>query len=205
MKIAVFGGTRGVGAEVVRQALGRGWRCRVLARSADRVPELPGVEVVVGDVLDPEAVGRALYDCDGAVIALGQTRRNPPRLCSEGTRVIVEAMQQQGVPRVVAVSAMGVGDSYAQVSVVFRLLIRTLMKGLMTDKERLEQVLAASDRDWVVVRPGRLTNRPGRGEWRAGTDHDTGAGSVSRADVATFLLEQLGDDRYLRQAPYITG
>ncbi|MBK5937526.1 SDR family oxidoreductase [Halorhodospira halophila] len=205
MKIAVFGGTRGVGAEAVRQALARGWRCRVLARSADRVPELPGVEVVVGDVLDPEAVGRTLYDCDGAVIALGQTRRNPPRLCSEGARVIVDAMQQQGVPRVVAISAMGVGDSYAQVSVVFRLLIRTLMKELMTDKERLEWILRDSDRDWVVVRPGRLTHRPARGQWRAGTDRETGAGSVSRADVATFLLDQLSEDRYLRQTPYITG
>lgn len=204
MKIAVFGGTRGVGAEVVRQALARGWRCRVLARSADAVPEHDGVEVLVGDALDPEPVARTLYGCDAAVITLGSSRNSPREICSRGTQVIVEAMQRQQVPRVVAVSSMGVGESYAQVSPLFRGMIRTFMRRLMADKERQEQVLRDSDRAWIIVRPGRLTNAPVRGDYRAGTDRQTGAGAVSRGDVAAFLLEQVTNDRYLYQAPYIT-
>ena len=204
-RLAVFGGTRGVGAEAGRQALERGWRCRVLARSADVVPDLPGAEITVGNVLDAEAVARALYGCDAALIALGQTRNNPPALCSEGTRVVLEGMEQQGVPRAVAISAMGVGDSYGQVSPLFRLLIRTFMRRLMADKERQEQLLRDSGREWVIVRPGRLTNATARGDYRAGTDQRTGAGSVSRADVAAFALDQAVSEQFLYQAPYITG
>ena len=60
----------------------------------------------------------------------------------------------------------------------------------------------ASDRDWVIVRPGVLKNGPARANYQHGPD----AGNylwpvvISRADVADFMLKQLCDDTYLGMA-----
>jgi len=65
--------------------------------------------------------------------------------------------------------------------------------------------IAASKVEWVIVRPGVLTNGNKRGSYR----HGPHVGSflwtvrISRADVADFMLNQLTDDRYLGTAPGI--
>ena len=52
------------------------------------------------------------------------------------------------------------------------------------------------------MRPGVLTNRDGKGQYR----HGRGVGSflrtvrIARADVAAFMLDQLVSDAYLRTA-----
>jgi len=59
MKILVVGGTGNVGAEVVKQLKQRGADIRVLVRKPG-VQSLPDTELVVGDLLDPPAIERAL-------------------------------------------------------------------------------------------------------------------------------------------------
>ena len=71
------------------------------------------------------------------------------------------------------------------------------------DKTRQERTIAGSSVEWVIVRPGMLTN----GEKRGRSHHGRHVGSflltvrISRADVADFMLNQLTSDRYLRSAP----
>ncbi|AHK79791.1 epimerase [Ectothiorhodospira haloalkaliphila] len=204
MKIAVFGGTRGVGAQVVEQAVKRGHSCRVLARNPESVPDLPEVVAIKGDVLDPDAVSRVLEGCEAVVISLGPTRKSPPTVCSEGTRLIIEAMQRHGIQRVVAVSSMGVGESAQQVPLFFKIVSAIFLRGVMKDKEAQEKILKESPLDWTIVRPGGLFDGPPTGNYQAGVDVDTIAARISRADVASFVLIQLDDETYLRQAPHVT-
>ena len=60
-----------------------------------------------------------------------------------------------------------------------------------------------SNLDWIIVRPGQLTNGPKRGTYRHGLDIGSKLWtvSISRADVADFMLKQLTDDSYLRKTP----
>jgi uncharacterized protein YbjT (DUF2867 family) len=73
----------------------------------------------------------------------------------------------------------------------------------MWDKLRQEVLIMASDRDWVIVRPGVLKNGPARGEYRHGRDVGNyfWPVSIARADVADFMLKQLQEDAYLGTAP----
>ena len=87
----------------------------------------------------------------------------------------------------------------------FKMLMNTVLKKAMDDKERQEALVKASGFDWIIVRPGGLTNGPATGSYKAGVDVKLTAGQVSRADVAAFVLLQLDDDTYLHQAPAITG
>jgi hypothetical protein len=73
------------------------------------------------------------------------------------------------------------------------------------DKNRQEDVVRASDLDWVLVRPTVLNDKPARGSARACTDlSGIHGGTIARADVATFVVDQLTNDTWLRRAPLIT-
>ena len=63
MKILVIGGTGHVGSEVVRELKKRDADVRVLVRKADE-KSLPGVEMAVGDLLDPVSIEKALKGVD---------------------------------------------------------------------------------------------------------------------------------------------
>jgi uncharacterized protein YbjT (DUF2867 family) len=71
------------------------------------------------------------------------------------------------------------------------------------DKTRQERLIAESNVEWVIVRPGRLTDADKRGRLRHGRDVGSflWTVSISRADVADFMLNQLESDTYLRTAP----
>ncbi|MCB0245633.1 MAG: SDR family oxidoreductase, partial [Anaerolineae bacterium] len=123
-----------------------------------------------------------------------------------GTEVIVDSMTAAGKPmRLIVVSSLGVGESRDQVPFAFKMLMNTVLKKAIDDKERQEALVKASGFDWIIVRPGGLTNGPATGSYKAGVDVKLTAGQVSRADVAAFVLLQLDDDTYLHQAPAITG
>jgi hypothetical protein len=80
-----------------------------------------------------------------------------------------------------------------------------LLKKMYADKNRQEAIVRDSGLDWILVRPSVLNDKPRRGSVRALADllgfH---GGGISRADVATFVLDQLRADAWLHRAPLIT-
>lgn len=206
MKIAVFGATGGTGKQLVQQALAAGHEVTALVRDpAKLVADHARLTVVTGNVLDSVAVERTLQGADGVVMSLGNTDNNPDYVVSQGTQVVVDAMKRLGQPkRIVVVSSLGVGESKDQVPFAFKMLMKSVLRKPMEDKERQEALVKASGLDWTLVRPGGLTDGPATGAYRSGLDPKIGAGQVSRADVAGFVLEQLTDATYLYQAPAIS-
>jgi len=63
VKILIVGGTGHVGSEVVKELKKRDADVRVLVRKPD-LKQLPGVETVVGDLLDPISIDKALRGVD---------------------------------------------------------------------------------------------------------------------------------------------
>lgn len=123
---------------------------------------------------------------------------------SEGTRNIVRAMERAGVKRFVFESSLGVGDSKWKMGIVHNVVaIPLLLRNVFADKEAQERIIASSGLDWVIVRPGALTNGPSRNAFRAGSDVGNWfvPSRISRADVATFMLGQLTGGEYLRRTP----
>ena len=69
----------------------------------------------------------------------------------------------------------------------------------------MEDMIAASDLDWIVVRPGLLTNGKLRGACRAADDNSLVGGTIGRADVAAFMLKQIESREWLRRRPVLVG
>jgi uncharacterized protein YbjT (DUF2867 family) len=205
MKLAIFGATGGTGRLVAEKALAQGYEVSALVRDPGRLALVHDrLTVVTGNVLDTVAVEQTLNGAGAAIISLGNTSNNPDYIVSEGTRVILAAMKKLAVPRVVVVSSIGVGDSKDQVPFFFKMLMKSALKRPMEDKERQEAAVMASGLDWIIVRPGGLTDNPATGSYKAGLDKTIVAGQVSRADVADFVLQQVTDDTYLRKTPAIS-
>ena len=198
MKIIVFGATGGTGQQIVEQAIAAGHEVTVFAR---RPGEMTRARVVTGDVLDRATVGDAVRGQDAVVSALGTKPWKHVDICSGGIASIVPAMQAAGVKRIVAMSSQGVGDS--KLGAMARLATNVLLAKSFRDKLAMEVLLADSDREWIVVRPGMLTNGAARGTWRTDVDGDIVGGRISRADTAAFMLRQLADDTWLRKKPVL--
>ncbi len=142
---------------------------------------------------------------EAVVSALGHRRFfYPSRILSEGTRNILRAMEGHGVRRFVCETSLGIGDSAWRMGLYYTLFtIPAILPLYFWDKARQERIIADSDVEWVIVRPGVLTNGDKRGRVRHG--HSVGGflwtPRISRADVADFMLNQLESDAYLRAAP----
>lgn len=221
MKIAIFGATGGTGRCLVAQSLARGDQVTAFVRNpaALRV-EHPALSVLRGDVFDPAAVARAVAGQDAVLCAIGGQPALPRRLtgkpmanrvCSLGTQHIVAAMEQQGVRRLVCETMHGLGDSLTQTTFWRRLVfdrgfVPLLLRDEVEDKLRQEQLVQHSGLDWIIVRPTQLTDGPSTSAYLTGLDLLCGIrAKVSRADVAAFMLSQLTDTTFLRQAPAISS
>ena len=205
MKILVLGATGATGQLIVRDATASGHYVVALVRAKARC-DLPGAEVIEGDVRDEGTLARALDGCDAVVSALGTGMGlREVDLLTVATRALVPAMTRAGVRRLICISALGVGDSRYHGGFVFDRLFQPLLLGpAYKDKERQEAAIRASALDWVVIRPAMLTNGSPRGRIRATTDlAGVHGGKIARADVAQFVVEQLTTDAWLRRTPVI--
>ncbi|WP_426955803.1 NAD(P)-dependent oxidoreductase [Muricoccus radiodurans] len=206
--LLVLGATGGTGRLIVRQALARGHDVTALVRSPEKGRDLDGVRTVIGDARDEAVLRTALEGRDAVVSALG-TPASPFRevtLLSAATRALVSAMKAQNVARLVCITGIGAGDSAGHGGFLFdRLILPLLLRRVYADKNRQEAIVRESGLDWTLVRPAVLNDKPGRGEVRALTDlSDHHGGTVSREDVARFVLDQLGTSAWLNRSPLIT-
>jgi putative NADH-flavin reductase len=208
MKILVVGGTRGIGRQLVEQALASGHGVTALARR----PERPAIEherlrKVQGDIQDAQSLSGAMAGQDAVCCAIGvKTPWEQPGVFSNGTEQLLAAMKAGAVRRLVCVTGIGAGDSRGHGGLLFdRIFFPLLLKSVYADKDRQEALIRSADLDWTIVRPGFLTNGPQTGRYRVLTDlAGVTAGRISRADVAHFMLHELSANRYLRQTPLLT-
>ncbi len=208
MNILIVGATRGIGLQLLNQALKHGHTVTALVRDPQRLSlQHEQLTVVKGDILDPEPINRAMTDQEAVCCTIGTgLTLKPVTVFSEGTKNLLEAMKTAGVKRLICVTGIGAGDSKGHGGFLYdRIFNPLLLKTIYEDKDRQEALIESSELDWVVVRPGFLTHGPLTGQYRVLTDL-TGitAGRISRADVAHFMLQQLESDEYLRQTPLLT-
>lgn len=207
-KIMVLGASGGTGRLIVGQALSRGYEVTALVRLPCNGSDVAGARRVIGDARDETALREALKGCDAVVSALG-TPASPFRevtLLSTATRALVSAMKAEGVSRLLAITGIGAGDSRGHGGFLFdRLIYPLLLRHVYADKDRQESIIRNSGLDWTLVRPTILNDRPGRGAVRAVTDlSDVRGGTISRQDVAAFVLDEVRSATWRHQAPLLT-
>lgn len=208
MRVLIVGATGGTGRQLVDQALERGHQVTAFARRPDRVAvSHDRLTVRQGDVLRIETILPAVEGHDAVLCALGHKKfLRPTRILSRGTANLIEAMQLEGVERLVCETSLGVGNSFGRLGLYYTLfVVPVILQFYYWDKHRQESAIRASNLAWTIVRPAVLTNGRARGTY----EHGAHVGSwivtlrVSRADVASFMLDELENASYVRSAPGI--
>lgn len=208
MNIIIFGASGGTGRHLVTQALTQGHQVTAFVRNPDTFDiRHPKLQVLQGDVLHLDAVTTAVKGHDAVLCALGRPANKTGQLRSAGTLNIIRAMQQTGINRLICQTSLGYGDSKTTLKrtpFIFRhIIVPYLLKKGFADHALQEQHIRESNLDWVIVRPGNLTDTPPTGKYRHGfaanDPHITV--KVARADVADFMLKQLTSDQYLHKTP----
>jgi putative NADH-flavin reductase len=209
MKVIVFGATGGIGRLLVAGALELGHAVTAYVRPGRSLEPRDGLRIVEGDVFDPQSVGDAIDGHRAVFCALGsRTLKNEPVL-SRAIPLIINGMHFHMVDRIITVGAAGAlypASKYQPriVGALFAVIRATLLRHAMADQRAQERFLAASDLDYTVVRPPRLTDDPATRTYRVLPDAlPSSSRRISRADVADFMLQQLTDPRFHRRGVYL--
>ena len=205
-RLAVLGATGRTGRLVVEQALRAGHTVRALVRAPARGGVPDRVHLITGDVRDDRALAEVVAGTDAVVSCLGVTLSatliQRDAVLAACMQHVVAAMRAHGPRRLVALSTYGAGDSWPRLTRGARLLMATLLRRELADKNAMETAIAASDLDWTIVRPVNLRDGPAAGgHWLVDPPGPVGIRAwIPRAEVAGFVLAALDDPTTVRRA-----
>ena len=211
MKILVIGASQGIGALTVGAALERGYAVTAFARSPQKLSiDHPSLTRTTGDFHDAASVDAAVVGHDAVIVTASASTlkafKDDPTFFSRGTGFVVDAMKRHGVRRLVILSALGTGDSRGLLNFVLRaLLVDLVLKRPFEDHDRQEALVRSSGLDWVIARPSKLTDGPARKRYEKTTALERVPSSISRADVADFLVEACTGDAWVGHAVQLGG
>ena len=211
MRVVIFGATGRTGQELVHQSLERGNEVIAYARNSSKIPlESPCLVKVSGELNNRASLRAAIEGSDAVLSALGPTGKPSDEELSDGIGNILSVMEECGIARFVALSTTSAQDSQDVDGFRTRLRRDMIRRGRPTSYEqivRYSQLIRDSSCDWTLVRIASiLTDKPLSKQVHAGY---LGRGSfrntLSRADLAWFMLEQVESTEHLRKAPALSN
>jgi putative NADH-flavin reductase len=198
-RLFVLGATGGTGRALVEQARQRGHPVTAFVRSPEKLAPLSEeVTVLRGDPRNADELRAALPGHDAVVSALGPRELGPTTLVGDCARSTVAAMQATGVRRLLVVGVAVLFENDGLLSAIAR---RTFLRNVARDSAEMERIVSASGLDWTIARPPRLTNGPLTRAYAVAEGRMPPAArlTISRADVADFLLGELEQPAHVRR------
>jgi uncharacterized protein YbjT (DUF2867 family) len=197
MNLLVFGATGKTGRLVVERALAKGHAVTVLVRDSLKFTR-PNVRVFTGNATNPSDVRAAMQGQQAVIESIGGTTPYKTTcLETDAINAIIGAMHEERVQRLISVTMMGIGNSRAQAPFWYKhLLMPTFLHGSTQDKTHKEAAILSSGLDYVIVRPPILKDTAALGHTRI-LGHGAIGHSITRADLASFLVDQLEVDANL--------
>lgn len=211
MKLAIFGATGKSGKYLLDEALKREHSLKLLVRTPDKLaPEvLSKCEVIKGDVLTYPDVLQTVAGTDAVLVTIGHTKNSPADLQARALHNIITAMQAAGVRRLINLTGGGVPtneDTPKLLDVITTKLLGIVDRARLQDGHAHVEVIRSSENiDWTVVRTGVQISKTASTGYKVGY---VGAGktgfSVSRNNIADFMLDILSAEEYFGKMPYVS-
>lgn len=203
--IAVIGGTGKSGQYLVNQLQKQGYQLRLLLREPSRFQgSHQGVEIVQGDARDDDAVDTLLDGVDAVISTLGQPR-GESSIFSDATKNVLQAMKSRGVPRYIVVTGLNVNTPKDQKNPKTAYATQWMYDNYpesTKDRQVEYDILVASDVDWTLIRLPMIHLVDDQLPTEASLTDCVGE-SISATDLACFLIDQLNDQRYVGEAPFL--
>jgi putative NADH-flavin reductase len=213
MKLVIFGATGFSGQAIMKLALSKGIQVTVLVRNKSAITiQNENLTVIQGNVLDSNDVKKALEHQDAVIQCLGVGGKGdgkPTTFISDATKIIVEEMEKQQIKRLIAMSNVGAGNSLAFQHWFFtKIILPYFMKWLkviIDDKNRMEPIIMNSELDWTIVRCPNIVDKPAKGTCNATLDGKGLKLSITLPDLSKFMVDQLKETAFIKQAPSVSN
>lgn len=213
MKVTIFGATGFSGQGILAEAIKQGHEVTILVRDTSKVHfKHKNLTIIEGNVLDPKIVASILQHQEAVIQCLGVGGKGdgkPSTFISDATRVIVEEMQKQNIKRLIAMSNVGAGNSLAFQPWFFTNIIlpyfMNWLKVIIDDKNRMEPIIMSSNLDWTIVRCPNIVDKPSKGTCNATLDGKGLKMTITLPDLSRFMVDQLKQTTFIKQAPCISN
>jgi putative NADH-flavin reductase len=196
MKICIFGADGRTGREVVQSA-------------KDKAHEVVPFSYSEGqDVMDYEAVRKAINGCEAVISTLGHIKGSDPLMQTKGIGNIVKAMKELGIRRVLSMTGTGARVAEDKPSLADRFLnfgVKLVDPERINDGVEHVKVLQESGLDWTIVRVLKLSKSDAEAKDYKLTDHGPAELLTSRKKVAKVLVDLLDDTNSYGKLPVISG
>jgi putative NADH-flavin reductase len=206
-RVAVLGASGAVGRRIVDRLLVKGFDVACQTRTAEKLADLTGrVDIHEFDPRDASRLSPFVDGVDAVIFALGADRMGATTLFSETTAALIPAMKRQGVRRLIVITGVGAGDTRDHGGFIYDWIIFPLFtRKRYADKDKQEELIAASDLDWTIVRPAPFSERLATSDLRVHTTiaPATRLTRITRDEVAAFVVAELDSQEHLRQRPFI--
>lgn len=172
MKVSIFGASGATGTLLTERCLAAGYQVTALVRTPEKFALRDRVRVVQGDAFDPAAVRKTVEGGDVVLSALGARSLKKEDVLELAVPLIVEAMRQTGVRRIIALGSAGALEDSLKKQAAWRrwfvqnIVYNTFLKWPVASQISQWKTLSASGLDWTMVMPPMLLNSPGRGTYR---------------------------------------
>lgn len=213
MKIIIFGATGFSGQAILEEAVRQGHEVTVLVRDASKIHNKNNnVKIVEGNVLEPAVVSSVLHHQEAVIQCLGVGGKGdgkPTTFISDATKIIVDEMQKQNIKRLIAMSNVGAGNSLTFQPWFFtKFILPYFMKWLkviIEDKNRMEPIIMNSNLNWTIVRCPNIVDKPSKGTCNATLDGKGLKLTITLTDLSRFMVDQLKQTTFIKQAPCISN
>ena len=206
-KIAVIGGTGKAGKYLVRHLLDQGFPLRLLVRYPETCSvNHPLAEIIEGDVRNLQAVRAVTEGCHAVLSTLGQPRGQGP-VFSEATTNVIRAMTERGIKRYILITGLNVDtllDKKNPKTAAATGWMKINYPHTTADKQREWELLVESDLDWTLVRLPMIELTDRTSAYQTSLEDCPGE-NISATDLAGFLIRQLTDESFIKQAPFIAS
>ncbi len=197
--IIVFGATGKTGQLICKELELNNLAYSVFVREqSTRKIENSAIKIKTGNVLNAEDVQLA-FDNESysdVIIALGSKDLKGSGIRSIGTKNIIDALNKtQSKSHIHAVSALGVGESWAQLNWFGKLISNLLIKPTMNDHNEQEKYIMSNSQPYHILRPVGLKDGASKGEAHVQNEGFLPSNSIQRVDVAKFLIKSLLENK----------
>ncbi len=216
MRVVIFGATGFSGKAILKEALARNHQVTILVRNRTAVlVQDKNLTIVEGNVLDRNTVNAVLQGQEAVIQCLGVGGKGgrgdgkPTTFVSDANKIIMGEMQKQGIQRLIAMSNVGAGNSLAFTPWLLRKIVLPYfmrwLQMIVDDKNRMEPMIMKSNLDWTIVRCAGIVDKPAKGKVTATLSGKELKFTITLGDMANFMVNQLADKTYSKQAPCISN
>lgn len=209
MTIAVFGASGAIGKLLVKKALNDGYKIKAYVRNPKKIDfSHPNLTVVKGELNEYERIKNFIKDTNTVLSTLGpsmdpKAKGNP---VLDGHVNIIKAMENENKSRFITLATPSVKfekDKKSLSTILTPILGRLFVPRAYKETVLIGNIVKSSTLNWTIVRIISPVNDDTSNHIKVTFGVKKIKWKISRKNIASFMLDQVKDSKYIKSMPII--